>query len=71
MIRGRRIGLAHILAMRKRERRAWRLRQEEMKIRNSFTHQALTFMGMAPHLYRFVRFATPLYTFLRLVFLVH
>jgi hypothetical protein len=51
MIRGAREGRNHILAKRKAVRRAWRLRQKEMVIRNSLMHQALTLLGAAPHLH--------------------
>ena len=51
MIRGAREGRLHMLAMRKYQRRLWRLRQKEMPIRHSMKHQALTLVGAAPHLH--------------------
>jgi len=50
MIRGRRVGLAHILATRKAIRRAWRVRQTEEPIRNTWKYKILDALGYAPAL---------------------
>jgi len=50
MIRGRRVGHAHILATRKAIRRAYRLRQTEEPIRSSWKYKFLEAIGFAPKL---------------------
>jgi len=50
MIRGRRVGLAHILATRKAIRRAYRLRQTEEHIRTGWKYKILDALGFAPKL---------------------
>ncbi len=50
MIRGRRVGRAHMLAVRKKIRRAYRERQGEEHIRNSWKYKVLYGLGFAPRL---------------------
>eukprot|EP00605_Chrysophyceae_sp_TOSAG23-4_P001444 GSChrysophyteH1.ASY1.ANO1.1572.1 assembled CDS len=50
MIRGSRVGLQHMLAQRKAQRRSWRQRQAENVIRNTRKFKILQFLGYAPPL---------------------